>query len=97
MRGRGVRELAGGAQRLPLLLPLLFEYRKPIDQKVGEGSPLAQHCSPLGRGVGEESETFSGQLRLFLVLGEVESQSHGVTTCRCTPDPFVRPPPGTAG
>jgi len=77
MRRRRVRELPSGATILPQLFPLLFEYRKSIHQEVGERSPFEQHCSPLGRGVSKESETFSGQFPLFLVLGEVESHRTG--------------------
>ena len=71
---RGVGEFAGGTQRLPPVLPLLFEHGKPIDQEVGERRPLEQARSAFGWRVVQQSQTLPRQLALFLVLGEVEAR-----------------------
>ena len=77
MGTRGLRELAGGSQRLPPLLPLLLQQGKPLHQEIGERRPLQQDRSPFGRGVGQQAQTLSGQLALLLVLGDVEARRLG--------------------
>jgi hypothetical protein len=40
MGTRGLRELAGGSERLSPLLPLLLQHGKPLHQEIGERGPL---------------------------------------------------------
>ena len=66
MRPRRLWELAGGLQRRPPLLPLLLQHGKPLHQEIRERGVLQQDRSPFGRGVGQQAQTFSGQLALLL-------------------------------